>query len=349
MDTEPDKPTSKELLVLDSSTFIREAGLTSRDATALRHYLHARGTQLVVPQVVVEESERHLREHAVGKVKKVQEYLGWLSRFCGGVKGWTPPQDDEIADRVRDLSRGKALGAVVLAETPRLNQLARERRRAQRPPSHKRDSLRDCLIWEHCLELLENHDVIFVSADKDFWRHGQPVELHPQLRSEADAVANGALTFHRGMESLMSDVRVEVRHVPSEKVFDFVYSTMAEEARELEANSGGWRPTASGTLEQQMFSTDDADLVEVRLKVKDEWRRGDKEDALEFRLSGSCEYRLSDSKLGDLSVTNLGLYIPQPDGTQRAVKGSYVSVSANPVYLGTPPMMPDPVQIGGAA
>ena len=242
MDTETDKPTSKELLVLDSSTFISEAGLTSRDATALRHYLHARGTQLVVPQVVVEECEKHLRERAVGKVKSVQAGLGWLSRFCGGVNGWTPPQDGEIADRVRDLSRGKAFGAVVLAETPRLNQLARERHRVQRPPSHKRDSLRDCLIWEHCLELLESHDVIFVSNDEDFRGHGQPEELHPQLRSEADAAANGALTFHHGMEPLMSDVSVEVRHVPSEKVFAFVYTTIADEARELEANSGRPHP-----------------------------------------------------------------------------------------------------------
>ena len=348
MDIETEKPPSRELLVLDSSTFIGESGLTSRHATALRHYLHARGTQLAVPQVVVEECEKNLRQRVVGKVKSVQAGLGWLSRFCGGVNGWTPPQDDDIANRIHDLSRGRAFEAVVLADTPRLKRLAEERHRVQRPPSHKKDSLQDCLIWEHCLELLKSHDVIFVSDDEDFRGHGQSKELHPQLRSEADAVADGTLTFHRGMEPLMSELRVEVRHLPSEIVFAFVYEAIADEARELEANSGGWRPTVSGSLEQQMFTTDDADLVEVRLKVKDQWRRGDKEHVLEFRLSGSCQCRLSDGKLSDLSVKNCGLYTTQADGTQRPVSGPYANAAVD-FRGGAPPMRPDPVPIGGDA
>ena len=47
--------TAKEVLILDTNTFVAEIGLTSRDGSALKHYLYRRGMQLVVPEVVAEK------------------------------------------------------------------------------------------------------------------------------------------------------------------------------------------------------------------------------------------------------------------------------------------------------
>ena len=100
---EDSKPIDRagEVLVLDSSTFIEEAGLTSKGASALKHYLYRRGTQLVVLQVVAEECESKLAEIAKGKKQKAEECLGWLARFCDGVGGWRAPSDDEIEERAK--------------------------------------------------------------------------------------------------------------------------------------------------------------------------------------------------------------------------------------------------------
>ena len=336
--------TAKEVLVFDSSTFIGEVGLTSRDASALRHYLYLRGTQLAVPQVVSEECERRLGELARGKVNSVHAALGWLSRLCGSVNGWTPPKNVDIAERVKALASGEAFEAVVLTETAALRQRAEERCNTERPPSHRQSSLRDCKIWEQCLDLLRERDVIFVSDDRDFRGHRRPEQLHPQLRAEAGRMLGGRLTFHVGMTSLLSDLRAEMPQLSAEKVLAFVYETIAEEARELKANSG-CEPTSTGTVEQQMFTTDQAEVVEVRLNVKDRWGSAESNETLEFRLSGSCQYRLSDSELCDLSASRVGLYMLQSDGSKRAVKGSRVSVSALPIYLGAPPIKPEPVVI----
>ena len=111
------KITATEVLVFDSSTFIREAGLTSEGATALRHYLYDRGIQLVVPQVVVEECERNLSKRADKYLENVHGALDWLARFCGRVSGWTAPTDAEIAARVMAVARGSAFDAVVVNET----------------------------------------------------------------------------------------------------------------------------------------------------------------------------------------------------------------------------------------
>ena len=109
--------TSQEVLVFDSSTFIAEAGLTSKGASALKHYLYRRGTQLVVPEVAAEECERHLIDRAMGKKKQVEESLEWLGRFCGRVNGWSAPSDEAIAERAKVLATAQDLQAIVLPES----------------------------------------------------------------------------------------------------------------------------------------------------------------------------------------------------------------------------------------
>lgn len=344
MDGNAQELTATEVLVFDSSTFIEEAGLTSHDAAALRHYLYERRTQLVVPDVVVEECDQNLSKRANGKVKSVQDSLRWLGRFCGQVNGWNPPEPSEMAERQMAVARGEAFNAVVISETSALRQRAEERRRAQRPPSHKRDSLGDCRVWEQCLELLGRGDVILVSGDGDFCGHGHPGRLHPQLRDEAEAVSGGNLIFHSDMASLLAGLRAEIPRLPEEDVLAFVYDTIGAEVAELEANSGGFRPTREGTVEQQLFTTDSANVVEVRLKVNDLWRLDDTEQTLPFRLSGTCRYRLADYELCDLKVANIGLYETQPDGSERAVKGSAVFLSAS-LYAGARPIRPDPAEV----
>ena len=336
-------PTPREVVVLDSSTFVREAGLTSTQASALRHYLYVRDVQLAVPQVVVEECERHLSNRAEGQVKKVNAALNWLARLCGGVSGWTPPEATHLGERVKAAARGEALNAIVIEETPALRRRAEARHRAERPPSHRKDSLQDCKVWEHCLDLLRDGDVILVSDDLDFRGRTQTNRLHPQLRAEADAVAGGCLTFHAGMSSLLSDLCAEVQELPTKKVLAFVYDAVAEEVKELETNSG-CRATCAGSSEHRFFTTDRADIVEVRLKVTDQWKSTKGKESLEFRLSGSCQYRPSDNELCHLSVADIGLYSRQPDGTERAVQGSYANLSMH-AYAGAPPIKREPVPI----
>ena len=107
------------------------------------------------------------------------------------------------------------------------------------------------------------------------------------------------LTFHPGMDSLLSDLNAEMPQPATEKVLAFVYHSISEEARELEANSG-CRPASAGKVEQQLYTTDRADVGEVRLKVTDKWRSVESEETLALRLIGSCRYGLADGKLYDL-------------------------------------------------
>ena len=179
---------SSEVLVLDSCTFVEEIGLTSRGASALKHYLFLRGTKLVVLQTVAEECERVLTTKAEGKRKSIEAGLEWLARFCHGVSGWNGPSENAIEKRAKMLARARHLKAVILPDSDTLRQRAKSRNQAERPPGHRRTSENDCIIWEQCLYLMGTHDVILVSSDSDFRSHASPNDLHPQLRAEAEAV-----------------------------------------------------------------------------------------------------------------------------------------------------------------
>ena len=329
---------AQECLVLDSSTFIEEAGLTSKGASALKHYLYHRGTQLVVPEVVSVECERNLATIAKGKKRKIEEHLEWLGRFCGRVSGWQAPSDHAIEKRAKVLANANHLGAIVLPETETVRARAELRNRAERPPSHRRPGLSDCKVWEQCLDLLVEHDVVFVSGDEDFCGHDRQ-ELHPQLQAETDELGKGRnLTFHSNMESLLAELRSEKPSIPKDAVLTFVYEAIAADIQELELNSG-CRPKATGDVKQTLLTTDQADVIEVRLEVNDPWESPDGTHGCDFRLRGSCHYQLADQRLCDLTVSSVNLLTNQSDGSVRAVKGSYTNLEAH-FYAGAQPIEP---------
>ena len=343
------KLTAEEVLVFDTSTFIEEAGLTSRGASALKHYMRHRGTQLVVPEAAVKEYERNLIKKAMGRIRRIEEDLQWLGRVCNKVNGWNAPTEGEINERAKSLAKAIDLKAIVLPETEQLRARATARNQAERPPSHLKVSLADCKIWEQCLALLENHDVVFVARDGDFRSGWNPKEekLHPQLQAEAEAVGAGrTLTFHCNMESLLSELKHEIPSIPKEQVLAFVYKAIAGTIEQLEANSG-YQANTNGDVDLHFLTTNDADIVEVRIKITSEWGNPEDEMVRNFYVRGVCQYHLLEKELRDLKVSNVRLSTTEPDGSLRATKGSYVSVSAEFGFLGGPaPIRPKQEPLG---
>ena len=332
---------ASDVLVLDSSTFIKEIGLTSQKGSALKHYLYRRGTQLAVPEAAAEEYQRKLVAKASGRIELIQRELAWLAQFCGRIDGWRAPSSDVIEARAQALAAGGALGAAFLPEGSDTRERARLRDQSERPPSHYSSQPGDCRIWEQCLDLLSSHDVVFVSADQDFRSHRRREELHPLLRAEAQQAGSGrTLTFHSGMESLLAELNSEIPPIPNDAIFEFLYRELDGLVQELESNSG-CRATSSGEIKQARFTTDARELIEVRLEVADTWVSADGAELLPFEFTGTCVYHLRDERLADLKANVVRLSSTEPDGSIRSVRGSRISVSAH-LSARTPPITPEP-------
>ena len=97
------------------------------------------------------------------------------------------------------------------------------------------------------------------------------------------------------------------------------------------------KPTALGPV-----ANTDTKLLIYGLFQKGRVLAQDGVATMEFQLSGSCHYHLADKQLTDLTVENVRLLTSEPDGSVRAVKGSYVNLSAH-MYAGGPlPVLPSP-------
>ena len=334
---------ASEVLILDTNTFIAEIGLTSRHGSAMKHYLYRRGMQLVVPEVVAEECERNLIGQALKRRKRIESDLQWLARFSGGVNGWQGPDDESITERAKALVQAEHLGAVVIPETVEVQTRAKSRNQSEQPPSHKSHQLADCRIWEQCLDLLACHRVVFVSNDGDFRGQRHQDKLHPILRTEAETVAEGGLAFHRTIESLLSELKSEIQPLPNSTVFDFVYRSIAAEVANLKSRSG-CHPKEVGEVKQTFFTTERPDVVEVRMEVTDTWECADKAATMDFRFSGSSQYCLAGQELRNLKPLRVSLLMQEPDGAVRAVKGSYVGLSAT-LHVGVAPIRPGPEEL----
>ena len=168
------------------------------------------------------------------------------------------------------------------------------------------------------------------------------MQLHPQLRGEVQEVAGDRdVTFYPNIESLLSKLKSEISPILDDTVVRFVYNTIDGVVQELESNSG-CRPKAAGAVKQTWLTTDQADVIEIRLKMKDRWESADGVATMEFQLSGSCHYHLADKQLTDLTVEDVRLLTSEPDGSVRAVKGSYANLSAHFYAGGPPPVLPSP-------
>ena len=194
------------------------------------------------------------------------------------------------------------------------------------------------------MDLLAKCQVVFVSSDSDFRSHRYRNRLHPTLQAEADEIADDrSLTYHPSMESLLSELKREMEPLPDNLVFAFVYEALDSVIEELASNSG-CRPKRVGQVKQTLLTTDQASVIEVRLEFTDIWEGADKAKDLNFRFSGSCHYLLDERKLCDLTATDVALLSELPDGSVRAVQGSFVNLSAH-LHLGTPPITPGPEKL----
>ena len=327
--------TATEVLVLDSSTFIKEIGLMSQKGSALKHYLYCRGMQLVVPQAAAKEYERNLVRLAQGKIDRVQKNLQWLRQFLGKIGGWSAPGEEAIKDRAKVLAAGGKLDAVLLPESNDVLARAQRRAKSRKPPGHNKpeSKIGDCRIWEQCLELLCDHDVVFVSEDPDF--HVSK-KLHPYLHAEAERVGNGRnLIFRASIEALLCDLKSAIPAISNQKIFEFIYDKNKDSLEELELNSG-CRPTGSGLIEQARLTTETSDVIEVRLKVNDLWESGDGAAPLPFELSGTCLYHLGNQEFSDLRIDGVNLSMKDSDGSIRSVEGSYINLRGH-MHIGGPP------------
>ena len=327
-------------LLLDSNIWIKEVGLMSRRASTLRLYMKERRKRLVVPEVVRVEAARHLASRMCSETETARRAHDRLVRMFGRLSEWQIPSDEEVAEHAKRLATGVDVPADYVELQPDTALRGARRCIALRPPAHRKRAFEDCLIWEEVTNVLDNHDLCFVTNDGDFFDDNVGSnKLHRSLEEEVAAKAH-VLRVEPDLDPILNEFRSEFT-IDRKVLLDFVTSrsTAIREA----AESMGLEATGPPEVTYKAFATENAREVEVRFKsvqpFADTSERGWSTDGLRIEARGL--YGTETRRLEDVSMDREGLRYVDDGGNRKAVPGSTVYAHLDPIYIGTRPITSD--------
>ena len=263
-----------------------------------------------------------------------------LVRLFGRLSEWRIPSDEEVVEQVDRLTSGSDTPADYIALQPDTALRGARRCLSRRAPGHraKRDFM-DCLIWEEVLNILDSHDLCFVTDDGGFFDDVTSTKLHHALEEEATARTHD-LRVERNLDALLNEFRSEFT-IEMSVLLDFVNAQGA--AIRKAAESMGFTATGPPNVTYRAFATENAEAVEVRFTsvqpFGDTTERGWSTDGLRIEASGL--YKTRTGTLEEVSMDLERLAYVDEDGNRRSVPGSTVYVRPGPIYLGTKPISSD--------
>ena len=324
-------------LLLDSNIWIKEVGLMSRRASTLRLFMHECDIRLCLPEVIQAETEYHLVERMLPHVKKARRAHEQLLPLFAKLQEWSIPSDDAVAKRAAKLARGIDLPVDYLELQPDTALRAARRCIFRRAPAERAErAFKDCVIWEEVLNVLDSHDLSFVTNDDGFYASEKSsANLHPSLEREA-MDKRGNLAIVRGLEWLLKPFREEYE-APSVVVMAFVQ--LQATSLKLAAESMGFEAASIPQVSVQAFATETPGTVEVRFEsVQPYADTGEPPRPTQgLRIRGRGLYSDREDKLRDVALDHERLIYTDFDGVQKAVPGSVIYLHPEPVVLGGPP------------
>lgn len=186
-------------LLLDSCIWIKEQGLTSNLGTVTRFFLRDSGAQLAIPEVVRHEVKCGLAKVLLShRDKALSSSHRLLTAMSEAEPHLSLPTVEEIRSRVSEMLDDLDFETVDLPVSSEAARSAIVRATEKRVPT----GVRDGIIWQNCLELLEAADVHLVTQDQQFYADKTRTRLAPSLSEEAEQ-GNHSLSVYSGLDKLL--------------------------------------------------------------------------------------------------------------------------------------------------
>jgi hypothetical protein len=200
----------KMYVVLDSNVWISELGLNSGLGAATRFFIRQQAAQLAVPEVILQQTEAHLRDELTTYIGTIQKNYSKLLSVFGKLKEVVLPTTADIELVIAGLFEDLGVPFHVVPLTLESAQASYEKILLKRPPSQKSQQFKDGVIWADCLALLDQADVHLVTKDRAFYKNMEVKQgLAPELAAEA-AKKHHTLHIYSELSDLLESIRVDV-------------------------------------------------------------------------------------------------------------------------------------------
>jgi len=183
-------------IVLDSNVFIRKKFMEGPIFTLFKWFLHNQPTELIIPQIVLEEVKKNFREEAHSKYDSAISALENLSSHLHKEipqhisKGDLQKCCENYNKDLEDLLESLNTRIISYKDIPHEDLVKRdlERKKPFRKVGQKNDSAgyRDALIWESILRHVvpKSKKVVLITSNKSDFYGNRSNELHTNLKND---------------------------------------------------------------------------------------------------------------------------------------------------------------------
>ena len=308
-------------ILFDANIWISQLGLRSSDGAAVRYFVQQHDATIAIPEVVQLEVEENLVRLLLGSRRKIETEHRKLLTVFGELQRISLPTEDDIREVVSgiipdfDVPTRRIPFNLAVARSS-LTKLLRKL-----PPSKHTEQFRDGVIWAHCLELLAENNVYFVTEDKDFWEgRDYATGLANDLISEMEQVSNEyRVRLYSNVTELLSDISVPIE-IDISTFFEIVAHSRDDVVEEL---LNDHQFTLFGSVEGDVthYATENANRVYFRFDLShpccDASSGGRRDGRLHVEGVG---FRDSNTgQIEDVQVSSILLRYPdwEPDGRAR--------------------------------
>ena len=299
-------------ILFDANVWISQVGLRSQNGAAVRFYARQHNATIAIPEIVQMEVEEILTKRMLDWRKKVDDGYRQLLPLLGQLQKLPLPSEDDIRNAAANIipdfdvpTRNIPLNL----DAARSSMLKLMR---QIPPSKKKEQFRDGLIWAHCLELLSEGDVYFISEDSDFREDGDPKNgLASELILEMQSKSQDHQVFlKRSLSELLDKIRMPFE-LSKIQVFDDIAYSRGEDIDEL-INSHGFRLCNGIEGDLSYFATEKADRVyftfDLARPCQDSTPAGRQEGVLKIKGGGFVDPQTK--KMTEVQLSSIRLDYP---------------------------------------
>ena len=197
-------------MLFDANTWISQVGLRSQNGAAVRFFARQHDATIAIPEVVKMEVEEILTKHMLEQRKRIADGHRQLLPLFGQLQNVPLPSEDDIRNAVNNIIPDIDVPARHIPLNLEAARSSMIKLMKKIPPSKKKEQFRDGVIWAHCLELLSEGDVYFISQDTDFFENSDFTKgLASELIQEMEAKSvKHKILLKRNLTDLLEEIQI---------------------------------------------------------------------------------------------------------------------------------------------
>ena len=203
-------------ILFDSNVWISQLGLRSKNGAAVRHFANRLNATVAIPEIVQLEVEEKLTTRLLELKKQNEASHRQLLSVLGELEPIRLPSEEEIRKAVESIIPDFDVPVLKIPFNIDVARSSMMRALRKIPPSSKNnEQFRDGVIWTHCLELLSEGDVYFVSEDRDFYQgkkheKGLATELVKEMQHQSKT---REVKLIPNLTELLDEIRIPIQLV----------------------------------------------------------------------------------------------------------------------------------------